>query len=72
MNADEAIRRLTEAIRRERLGLATEGSYCEYLKRPQFHLPSEQEPERFPTAPTAKDAAASPQTQAFNAIVFEA
>jgi len=45
MNTDEAMRRLTEVIRRKLLALAAERGWCEYPKKLTFHLPGEQIPE---------------------------
>jgi integrase-like protein len=76
MNTDQAVRRLTEVLRRKHLALATERSYCawlrrycDYLKTIPFHFPSQQKLERFLTALAKKDVAASTQNQAFNAII---
>jgi hypothetical protein len=61
MNADEALHRLTEAIRRKQLAPSTERRYCawlrrycDYLKELQFHLPNEQKPDRLLTALAGK------------------
>ena len=77
MNTDEAVRRLTEVVRRKHLALATERTYCAWLRRYcdflkglPLHLPSEHKLERFLTVLAQKDVAASTQNQAFNAIVF--
>jgi hypothetical protein len=77
MNAEKAVARLAEIIRRKHLALATEHSYCAWLRRycdyPKglpSHLSSEQKLERFLTAPAQKDVAASTQNQAFNAIIL--
>src|SRR5712692_5485166 len=77
MNPDEAVRRLAEVLRRKHLALATERTYCawlrrycDYLKGLPSHLSSEQKLERFLTHPAKKDVAASTQNQAFNAIIF--
>ena len=66
MNTEKAVARLTEIIRRKHLALATEHSYCawlrrycDYLKGLPSHLSSEQKLERFLTAPAQKDVAAS-------------
>jgi hypothetical protein len=76
-NTDEAVRRLAEVVRRRHLPLATERTwcawltrYCDLLKGLPLHLPSQHKLERFLTVPTQKDVAASPQNQAFNAIIF--
>jgi len=50
VNADEAMRGITEVIRRKLLALAAERGYRNYLKMLTFHLPSEQKSERFLTA----------------------
>jgi integron integrase len=77
MNADDAVRRLTEVVRRKHLALATERTYCAWLRRYcdflkglPSHLPSEQKLERFLTVLAQKNVAASTQNQAFNAIIF--
>jgi integron integrase len=77
MKTNEAVCRLTEVVRRKHLSLATERSYCawlrrycDYIKGLPFHLPSEQKLERFLTTLAKKDVAASTQNQAFNAIIF--
>jgi len=77
MNADEAVRRITEVIRRKHLVLATERTYCAWLRRYcdflkglPLHLPSEHKLERFLTALAGKNVASTTQNQAFNAIVF--
>ena len=76
MNTDEAVRRLTEVVRRKHLALATERTYCAWLRRYcdflkglPLHLPSEHKLERFLTVLAQKDVAASTQNQAFNAII---
>ena len=77
MNNDEAVRRLTEVIRRQALALATERSCCAWLRRYRdflkglpLHLPSEHKQERFLTALAQKDVAASTQNQTFNPFTF--
>jgi hypothetical protein len=57
MNADQAVARLAEVIRRKHLALNTEQSYCAWLRRYCQHiailpadLPSEQKLEQFLTA----------------------
>ncbi len=77
MNTDEAVRRVTEVIRRKHLALATERTYCAWLRRYcdflkglPLHLPSEHKLERFLTALALNDVASTTQNQAFNAIVF--
>ena len=76
MNTNEAVRRLTEIVRRQRLALATERTYCAWLRRycdlPKglpLHLPSEHKLEQSLTVLAQKDDAASTQKQAFNAII---
>jgi len=76
MNPDEALRRLTEVVRRKHLTLATERTYCawlsrycDFLKGLLLHLPSEHKLERFVTALAQKALAASTQNQAFHAII---
>ena len=78
MNADEAVRRLTEVVRRKHLALATERTYCAWLRRYcdflkglPLQLPSEHKLERFLTALAQSDVAASTQNQAFIAIIFD-
>ncbi len=75
MNTDEAVRRLTEVLRRKHLALATKRTYyawlrryCDFLKGLPLHLPSEHKLERFLTVLSQKHVAASTQNQAFNAI----
>jgi site-specific recombinase XerD len=77
MNTEEAVRRLTEVVRRKHLALATERTYCACLRRYcdnlkglPVHLSSEQKLERFLTVLAQKHVAASTQNQAFNAIIF--
>ena len=77
MNTDEAVRRLAKVVRRQHLALATERTYCAWLRRYcdflkglPLHLPSEHKLERFLTGLSQKDVAASTQNQAFNAIIF--
>src|SRR5712692_8785053 len=77
MNTDGAVRRLAEVLRRKQLALATERSYCawlrrycDYLKGLPSHTSSEQKPERFLTHLAKKGVAASTQNQVFNAIIF--
>ena len=77
MNTDEAVKRLTEVVRRKHLALATERTYCAWLRRYcdflkglPLHLPSEHKLERFLTVLAQQNVAASTQNQAFNAIIF--
>ena len=77
MNTEKAVARLTEVIRRKHLALATERSYCAWLRRycdnlKKFptQLSSEQKLERFLNALAQGNVAASTQNQAFNAIIF--
>jgi len=77
MNIEKALARLTEVIRRKHLALATERSYCAWLRRycdnlkgVPAHLSSEQKPERFLSALARQNVAASTQNQAFNAVIF--
>jgi integron integrase len=77
MNTEKAVARLTEVIRRKHLTLATERSYCAWLRRYcdslkglPAHLSSEQKLERFLNALAQENVAASTQNQAFNAIIF--
>ena len=58
MNTDEAVGRLTEVVRRKHLALATERTYCVWLRRYcdfvkglPLQLPSEHKLERFLTVP---------------------
>ena len=77
MNTEQAVERMTDAIRRKHFALNTEHSYCAWLKRycdyvkklPAL-MPSEQKLERFLTELARNDVAASTQNQAFNAILF--
>jgi hypothetical protein len=73
MNTDEAI----QVLRRKHLGLATERSYCAWLRRYcdclkglPSHLSSQQKPEHFLTRLAKNGVAASTQNQAFNATIF--
>jgi integron integrase len=77
MNVDEALKRVTDVVRRKHLARATEECYrgwlkryCEFVVQLPAHLPSEQKLERFLTALALEDVAASTQNQAFNAIIF--
>jgi len=77
MNTSEAVWRLTKVVRHKHLTLATERTYCPWLRRYcdflkglPLHLPSEHKLERFLTVLAQKDVAASTQNQAFNAIIF--
>ena len=77
MNVDEALKRVTDVVRRKHLARATEECYrgwlkryCEFVVQLPAHLPSEQKLERFLTALAREDVAASTQNQAFNAIIF--
>ncbi len=77
MNTDQAVNKLRDVIRRKHLALATEHSYCAWLRRYcdfikslAADLPSEQKLERFLTALAKQDIAASTQNQAFNAVIF--
>jgi hypothetical protein len=76
MNTNEAVRRLTQVVRRKHLALATERTYCawlrrycDFLKALPLHLPRQHKLERFLTVLAQKDVAASTQNQAFNAII---
>ena len=77
MTTEQALQKLTDVIRRNHLALATEQSYrmwlrrySDYIKGLTIHLSSEQKLERFLTALTQDNVAASTQNQAFNAIIF--
>lgn len=77
MNTEKAGARLTEIIRRKHLALATEHSYCawlrrycDYLRGLRFHLSSEQKLERFLTALSPKGVAVSTQNQGFNVFIL--
>ncbi len=77
MNAQEALQRTREIIRRKHLALSTEEVYCAWLRRYcQFvktfppHIPSVQKLEAFLTNLANENVAASTQNQAFNAILF--
>jgi Phage integrase, N-terminal SAM-like domain len=72
MNAEKAVVRLTKVIRRKHLALATERSYCAWLRRYcdhlkglPAHLSSERKLELFLNAPAQKNVAARTQNQAF-------
>jgi hypothetical protein len=76
MKTNEALRPLTEVVRRQHLALATERTYCAWLRRycdflkgMPLDLPTEHKLERFLTVPAQKDVAASTQNQAFNALI---
>ncbi|MGA2541007.1 MAG: phage integrase N-terminal SAM-like domain-containing protein [Verrucomicrobiota bacterium] len=76
MNTADAVRRLTEVVQHHHLAVATEQTYCAWLRRYcdflkglPLHLPSEQKLERFLTALAQKDLAVSTQNQAFDAII---
>ena len=78
MNAEEAIDRTREVIRRQHKALATEASYLSWLRRYMAAIPhypasftSEQKLERF-LSDLARDGdiSASSQNQAFNAVLF--
>ena len=77
MNSKAALEKLTEVVRRKHFALATERSYCAWLRRYcdfmvklPAHNSSEQKLERFLTALAQDNVAASTQNQAFNAIIF--
>ena len=77
MKTDEAVRRLSEVVRRKHLALSTERTYCawlsrycDFLKGLPLHLPSEHKLERFLTVLVRNNVAASTQNQAFNTILF--
>jgi site-specific recombinase XerD len=77
MNTEKAVAQLAQVIRRKHLALATERSYCAWLRRYcdnlkglPAHLSSEQKLERFLNALAQNNVAASTQNQAFNAIIF--
>ena len=76
LNTDEALRRLTEVVRRKHLVLATQRNYCAWLRRYcdflkglPLHLPSEHKLERFLTIPAQNDVATGTQRQASNPII---
>ena len=78
MNAEQAIHRLRDVIRRQHKALTTEASYVFWLRRYMTALPrypeiltSEQKLERFLTdLARGRGISASSQNQAFNAILF--
>lgn len=78
MNPNEAIQRMRAVIRRQHKSLATEESYCGWLRRYMAAiqqmpaaLPSEQKLERFLTdLALRRGVSASTQNQAFHAVVF--
>ena len=77
MNTKAALEKAADVIRRKHLSLATERSYCAWLKRYcdfivklPAHSASEQKLEQFLTALAKDDVAASTQNQAFNAVIF--
>ena len=74
MNSTAALEKLTEVVRQKHFALATERSYCAWLRRYcdfmvklPAHNSSEQKLERFLTALAQDNVAASTQNQAFNA-----
>jgi Phage integrase, N-terminal SAM-like domain len=77
MTTAQAVKTLTDVIRRKHLALSTEQIYCSWLRRycnylqtlPP-HLPSERKLERFLTALAQNNVNASTQNQACNAILF--
>jgi integron integrase len=77
MKTDEAISKLRDVIRLRHFALATEQSYCAWVKRFARFL-SERQPagtpaqkmEAFLTQLAYQDVSASTQTQAFNALLF--
>lgn len=78
MNDTEALRKLTEVVRRQHKALATERTYGHWLKQYMAavrqmpnELTSEQRLERFLTdLAVRRDVSASTQNQAFNAVAF--
>jgi hypothetical protein len=77
MNTNKAVRQLTEVVRRKHLTLATERTYCawlrrycDFLKRLPLLMPSEHKFERFLTVLARNDVAASTQSQAFLMRLF--
>jgi hypothetical protein len=74
INTNEAaVRRPTEVVRRKHLTLATERTYCAWLRRYcdfrkglPLHLPSKHKVEQFLTVLAQKDVAASTQNQSSN------
>ncbi len=76
MNADEAVGRLTEVVRRKHLALTTGRTYCAWLRRycdffkgPPPHLPSEHKLERFVIF--GKGVAPSTRSQAVYVIISQ-
>jgi integron integrase len=77
MTTAQAVKTVSDVIRRKHLALNTEQTYCGWLKRycnylqtlPP-HLSSELKLERFLTALALNHATASTQNQAFNALLF--
>ena len=77
VNAEKALQRVTDVMRRKHLALATERSYrawlqryCDCVVKLPAHWSSEQKLEHFLTALAKDDVAASTQNQAFNALLF--
>ena len=77
MNSRAALEKVTEIMRRKHFALATQRSYCAWLKRYchcllklPAHWSSEQKLEHFLTALAKDNVAASTQNQAFNAVLF--
>ena len=77
MNLNDALKWITDVMRRKQLALATEQNYrdclkryCEFVVKLPAHLSSEQKMERFLTALVGEDVAARTQNQAFDAIII--
>ena len=78
MNTEKAVARLTEVIRRKHLALATERSYCAWLRRycdnlKKFptQLSSEQKLERFLNALAQENVAGAPKIKPFARLTLE-
>ena len=77
MTTPEALRKLTDVLRRKHFALSTERSYvawlrryCDFIKTLPSHLASERKLEQFLTALAREGVSASTQNQAFNAVLF--
>jgi hypothetical protein len=75
MTTQEALRKLTDVLRRKHFALNTERSYaawlrryCDFIKALPFHLARERKLEQFLTALAKENVATSTQNQAFNRV----
>ena len=77
MDAEQAVTRVAEVIRRKHFAVNTQQSYCGWLRRYCQHIATlpadilgEQKLEHFVTALAKTNIAASTQNQVYNAITF--